>query len=506
MNNKIIINVQLHERRVAILENNKLVELLIERSDRKRLVGNIYKGIVENVISGLQASFVDIGLPQRAFLHISDISSFAPFADADTDEDEPLYQFPPPHSEPISKILQRGQEVVVQIYREPIGTKGPRATTQLSLAGRYLVLIPNLNYVGVSRRISNRTERNRLRQIARSIKPDGFAFIVRTIASGRSSEQLKKDLDDLLANWKKVSERAKNLPAPAILFRDAGLIPTLVRDKLSPEIDMLIIDSPEEHKKIIQYLESVAPEMVARVKLYEGSEPIFEKFDVERQIEAMLKRKIDLSSGGEIIIDQTEAMVTIDVNSKRFIGKSDPEQLVLKTNLEAVEEIVRQIRLRDLGGIIAIDFIDMAEPSNRQQVERALIAALKKDKAQSRILPMNEFGMVILTRQRVEQSIWTQVTERCPFCDGSGIIYSASTTVALIERWLIRSKGIYSGEIVVVVNPKVAEELLSDGEQRIKDFSREYNITLNVLADPLCSPAEFHLYDPKTGEPIRIWK
>ncbi len=502
---KIVVNVQLHERRVAILENNKLVELRIERSDQRRIVGNIYKGVVENVVPALNAAFIEIGLPKRAFLHISDIARFDPFADSETeeDEDESFHQPTVSHAgEHITRVLSKGQEILVQIIRDPIGTKGARCTTQLTIPGRYLVLIPGQGHIGVSRRISDRAERARLRKIIRQVKPEGFGIIVRTIARGLPAEVLKNDLENLLQLWDKIKKRAQVLPPGSLVYRDAGLIPTLVRDQFSDEVSEFIIDSPEEYKKVVEYVKQVAPNLVDRVKLYTGDEPIFDKYNIEKQIETMLSRKVRLPSGGEIVIDQTEALVAIDVNTGKFTKKRDYEELVFKTNCEAAEEIARQLRLRDLGGLIVVDFIDMEKPEHRQALQNIFHEALKKDRASKKILPMNEFAIIMLTRKRVQQSIISRITEECPVCKGVGSIYSPSTMVAHLERWLIRARGNIEGEVIFIAHPSIAEELLSGNGERIEDFHQAYGIKLNVFAESSMKPDEYLIINPETGEDI----
>ncbi len=493
---QVVINVQLHENRVAIIEDNKLVELFIERSDQRRIVSNIYKGVVENIVPGLQAAFIELGLPKRAFLHASDIYTYSALkaADAETREivKQPMRQ---QDDLPIQHVLRKGQELIVQVYREPIGTKGPRCSTQLSIAGRYLVLIPGARHIGISRRVVDRTERIRLRKAMTAIKPTGFGVIIRTISKGLSAESLKLDLDQLLKVWNGIINRIKALPPGSLIYRDTGLIPTLVRDQLSPDVEYLTIDSHDEYNKMIRYINTVAPEMKEKIKLYNQPEPIFDYYGIEKQITDMMRREVRLHSGGEIVIDQTEALTAIDVNSSRFTGKRKYQNTIFKVNLEAAEEIARQLRLRDIGGLIAIDFIDMEDQDNIKKVEKTFKTAIKTDRARRRILPINEFGMLILTRERIEQSVLTQITEMCPTCRGIGRIYSPSTMVANIERWLVKAKGKYKDNVLLLIHPQVAEELLSDNGQRIKDFKDEYGINLTVFADDSLSPYKFRIIE-----------
>ncbi len=500
--NWIVVNVQLHERRVAILEDGKLVELLLERSDQRRIVGNIYKGVVENIVPGLQAAFVEIGLPKRAFLHVSDISRFNPFSDSETEEGNEEFVQPTlkRNGTLIQNILKRGQEILVQIVRDPIGTKGPRCTTQLTLAGRYIVLIPGAKHIGISRRINDRAERARLRRAISALKPRDCGVIVRTIAKGRSAEVLKQDLEQLMAAWEKVKQRAIAMPPGSLIYRDAGMIPALIRDQFSPDIEKFIIDSKDEYIKVVKYVKQVAPELVDRIELYKGKEPIFDHYGIEPQIDAMMKREVRLPSGGQIVIDQTEALVAIDVNTGKFVGKKHYEDTLLKVNLEAAEEIARQLRLRDLGGLIVIDFIDMESPENISKVEKAFKLAMKRDRAHKKILPMNEFCMLILTRERVQQSIISRLTEICPTCEGVGRIYSPSTMVANIERWLMRAKGKVRRKLLILVHPLVAEELLSNG--RLNDFKDQYGFSLTVFADETVEPNKYRIFDAESGDEV----
>ncbi|RKZ31842.1 ribonuclease E/G [bacterium] len=501
---QIIVNVQLHERRVALVEDGNLVELMIERADQRRITGNVYKGVIENVVPSLNAAFVEIGLSRRAFLHISDIARFDPFADAETEEEEETFHQPmvKDYGTHITKVLNKGQELLVQIIKDPIGTKGARCTTQLSIPGRYLVLIPGPKHIGVSRRIRDKSERSRLRKQIAKVKPEGFGIIIRTIARGLSGDVLNQDLESLLQVWEKIKHRAQVLPPGSLIYRDAGLIPTLVRDQFSDEVSEFIIDSKEEHKKVIDYVQEVAPNLADRVKLFSGEESIFEKYGIEKQIDKMLSRSVRLPCGGEIVIDLTEALVAIDVNSGKSTGKRDYEQMAMRVNCEAAEEIARQIRLRDLGGIIVVDFIDLNKSENIARLEKTFKDALRKDRASKRILSINDFGMMVITRKRVQQSITSRITEQCPVCNGVGSIYSPSTMVANLERWLIRAKGNFKGNAILITHPDIAEELLSDGGERISDFKQAYEINLVVFAEASMNPNSYRIIDAKTGEDI----
>ncbi|MFN3821765.1 MAG: Rne/Rng family ribonuclease, partial [bacterium] len=381
MRQDIIINSTLSETRIAILEDGQLVELYVERPEKERMVGSLYKGVVRKVAYGISAAFVDIGLSQDAFLHFSDIGGgndlvkIAHEMDLEEAEEEVVHggrsKNTYEHAE--APRLQRddlkvGQEILVQVIKEPIGRKGPRVSTQIALPGRYIVLVPNESFIGVSRKIANLKEKKRLRQIAQTIRPKGFGIIVRTLAEGKSDEELGKDVERVLKVWGDIENSLRRKKTPGLLYRDISLTSSLIRDLFSPEVSHLVVDSRKLYREIIQYLDEVSPSLKSRVELYSSPIPIFDKFGIEAEIEKSLLPQLPLPSGGYINIEQTEALVAIDVNSGRFQGKKDHEDNALKVNLEAVREICRQLRLRDIGGIIVIDFIDMAEEKHRRMV------------------------------------------------------------------------------------------------------------------------------------------
>ncbi|MGD8395790.1 MAG: Rne/Rng family ribonuclease, partial [Candidatus Eiseniibacteriota bacterium] len=399
MSKEIVINADPHETRIAILEDGDLVELLFERPDRRRIVGDIYKGKINAVLPGMQAAFVELGLERTGFLHASDLATARPKlaegADVDDEESESgggnggrrrgRFRGRRPrrsgdHAPPrIEEHLKVGQEILVQVTKEPIGTKGPRITQQISLPGRYLVYMPFLEHLGISRRIADRDERVRLRDILQKIRPRQGGIIVRTVGEGRDARHFKADTAFLGKMWKDIQSRSKRLKAPALLHQEMALTTGMIRDLFTEEVDRLIIDSKREHKAILSYLRSYAPELRGRVELFEDEVPIFDKFGIEAEIEKTFERKIWLKRGGYIIIDHTEAMVCIDVNTGRYIGKTSQEETILRTNLSAAREVARQVRLRDIGGIIVTDFIDMEELANRRAVLDELRNHLKRD-------------------------------------------------------------------------------------------------------------------------------
>ncbi|MBW1935622.1 MAG: Rne/Rng family ribonuclease, partial [Deltaproteobacteria bacterium] len=418
MASELIINVRNYETRVALVENGVVVELHIERQTGQELAGNIYRGKVIRVLPGMQAAFVDIGLERTGFLYVSDIQK-----DLIELEEEMLKNYSrndeivsedltstyseqaPGASANIEDLLCEGQDIMVQIAKEPIGTKGARLTSHISLPGRHLVLMPSVNHIGVSRRIEDREERERLRRIIEEIRPGNLGFIARTVSEGANKRKLKSEMDFLLKLWENIKERMAKLSSPGLLHKDLSISLRSVRDLFTREVDRLIIDSREEYENILEFIEAFAPRLKYSVELYEGTEPIFDSYGIEMEISRSLGKKIWLKSGGYIVIEMTEALTAIDVNTGSYVGSRNLEETILKTNLEAVKEIAYQLRLRNIGGLIVIDFIDMEKKSNRERVFLALKEALSKDKARSHILRMSELGLIEMTRKRTRENI-----------------------------------------------------------------------------------------------------
>jgi len=501
MQKDIIINVSEYETRLAILEDLKLVELLVERPEAERMVGDIYKGVVKTVLPGMQAAFIDLGLEKSAFLHFSDIGDSRRQLDLlyeaeFLEEEEEKKKRSKKQPESIQEILKEGQEILVQVTKEPIGTKGPRVTTQLSLAGRYVVLVPGEDHVGVSRKIPDWGEKKRLKRLAYEIKPDGFGCIVRTVAEGKQKRELKSDIKNLTRLWKKIKRQADKKPAPVLLHKDIGLIYSVMRDILTPEVESVVVDSKKEYKKILSYLKAVARGLRSKVKLYEGKVPIFDAYNIEPEIEKMLDRKVWVKKGAYFVIDQTEAMVTIDVNTGRFVGKTTQESTVLKTNLEAAREIARQIRLRDIGGLIIVDFIDMESAENRKKVFEEFKSAFRHDRSKNSILPISEFGLIEMTRERIRPSILHTLSEICPCCGGIGRMISKETMAMKIERWFKRARvGSGCRNYRLVVHPDVAQ-ILGDGKAgRIRKLSKELKLDIELVKDEDLPSDEFKVFD-----------
>jgi len=495
---RIVVNAGVTETRLAVQDGTQLVELYVERTGRRSIVGNIYKGIVTNVLPGMQAAFVDIGLHKDAFLYAGDYTvgrgEDAGVVAADGEDeaaelDEGLaerdveapaeLEAEPPHRReaavPIEEMLHKGQEILVQASKESLGTKGARITAFVSIPGRYIVYMPHSRHVGVSRRIRDDAERERLRGIVKELQPPTGGFIVRTVAEGKAAEELQADIQFLTRLWSQVQRRFETAPAPSLLHEEMDLTFRVVRDLFSPDVDEFLVDTPAAYEKCLQFAESLVPQLAARVKLADGAAPIFEATGIEKEIDKALRRRVWLKSGGYIVIDHTEALVAIDVNTGKYVGKRDFEETVLKINLEAATEVIRQIRLRDLGGIIIIDFIDMERAEHRDQVFQALMKALADDKARTNVLEISELGLVEMTRKRVRQGLQSLLTSACPTCKGSGTVKSDLTLTAEIFRKVQAGARDANGgrEVVIRVSPEMAHHLEDEereGLERLQEL------------------------------------
>ena len=493
MRKRIVVNAGLTETRVGVQEGNLLTELYLERHRHRSIVGSVYKGVVTNVLPGMQAAFVDIGLAKDAFLYAGDYTTNlgdlagAMLAgggeegdvDLDVEELEPRRE-----TAPIEDLLQKNQTVLVQVSKESLGTKGARITSFISLPGRYLVYMPQARHVGVSRRIRDDRERERLRAALRSVSLPPGGFILRTNAEGKSESEFAADVEFLTRLWAQIQARFEQAPAPAVLHEEGDLTFRVVRDLFSPEVDEFVVDSREVYDKCAGYVEALVPALRQRVRLWEEPASIFEALGIEKDIEKALRRRVWLKSGGYIVIDHTEALVSIDVNTGKYVGKRDFEQTVLKINLEAVGEVVRQIRLRDLGGIIIIDFIDMESAEHREQVYRALKRALAEDKARTNVLEISELGLVEMTRKRVRQDLRSLLSTVCPTCKGSGITKSDATIAAEIFR-SAQAKAATAGdangrEVVIRVHPDLARYFEGDGQEGLERLARALDRKITI--------------------------
>jgi ribonuclease G len=487
MKRQILINAATHETRVAILEDNVLVELMLDRPDARRMVGDIYLGRVEGVLPGIQAAFVDIGAEKAAFLHVSDLADEDPEA---SEEEKGVKKYPP-----IQSLINKGEEILVQVTKEPIGTKGPRVTAQISLPGRYLVYMPRSEHVGISRKIEEREERARLRRLIRDIlPPDSGGVIVRTVGEDATRKPLERELKGLFKTWKKIEARVPQHPAPALIHEEAHLTAGIIRDLFSEKVDSLVVDSREVYLEIRDYLEAVDPELLRRVSLYEDKVPLFDKHEIEEEILRSFEPRVELPSGGYIVIEPTEGLIAIDVNTGRYTGKKDPEKTILRTNLDAAREIARQLRLRDVGGIIVADFIDMEDKANRDRVIQELRTHLGRDRARTKAFQISELGLVEMTRQRVRPSVYHTVTRPCPHCGGAGRIVAPSTVVRRVERAVRRIAAAREEKrLVVRLHPEVALHILEEEPNLLRRLESEHKVDIEVRDDPLMKADEFRI-------------
>jgi ribonuclease G len=500
---EILVSATPQESWVALLEDQQLVEIMFDRPDQDRLVGDIFLGRVEAVLPGIQAAFVDIGTEKAGFLHVSDLN----YEDGDLDEENGdgngngggrgRGRRRPRKYPPIQEHLRKGQELLVQVTKEPISTKGPRLTAQVSLPGRFLVYMPYSSHVGVSRKIEGRDQRSKLRKMAKQIlPPDSGGMIVRTVGEEVTKEKLEGEFRRLHERWKKIQNRANSQKAPAAVQREAKLISGVIRDLFSDKFDAVRIDSKETYNEVVDYVKSVDPDLMDRVHLHHGSTPLFDEYGVEEGIQQAFRPKVVLKSGGHIVIEPTEALVSIDVNTGRFTGKGkkDPEQTILKTNLDAAREVAKQLRLRDVGGIIVVDFIDMESQENRDKVAHELRTQLGRDRARTRVFDISNLGLIEMTRQRVRPSLYQSLTHICASCGGAGRVYTPATVVRSIERSLRRAAASNEEKrIVVRVHPEVALRVIEEEPGLLKRLRNKTRLQLDLRDDPLMRQDEFRL-------------
>lgn len=490
MGREIAINVTREETRVAVLDNNIVSELYVDRAKYKDFVGNIYKGKVVKVLPGMQAAFVDIGLEKAAFMHVSDVSTDTEPGDTliDAEDDEKGPEMPRPRrqtAKPIEQLLQEGQEVMVQISKGPIGTKGPRVTTYISLPGRYLVFMPNVEHVGVSRRIPKDEERARLKDIMKRLRRPGYGYIVRTVSEGVKEEDLQSDVEFLEVLWQDVLKKREQLLAPSLLHTDLSLSFRVVRDLFTKKVERLVVDSKQEYEAVKDFVQRYLPEQTSRIQYYDKEEPLFDYLGIEVEIARALNRKVWLKSGGYIVIDHTEAMTVVDVNTGRYVGKRDQEETILKNNLEAAKEIAYQIKLRGIGGIIIVDFIDMEREKNREKVYQTLVDAMSSDKARIRISRISDLGLIELSRERVREDLLRTLSEPCHYCEGRGYTKSPTTVAYDIFREIRRiGRGSEEQKIVVGAHPQVVGLLYDEEHEGVEELERDYNVKIIVKPDP----------------------
>ncbi|MCK8815878.1 Rne/Rng family ribonuclease [Natroniella sulfidigena] len=470
MGKEIVVNAQGLETRVAILENRKLVEILFERDFSQQIVGNIYLGQVENVLPGMQSAFVDVGLEKNVFVHVKDI-------------------YPSSNKKRIEELLEPGQEILIQIAKESLGSKGPRGTCKLNIPGRYVVLLNYVNHVGVSRRIDDEEERKRLRQLAQDIVPNDRGIIVRTVAAYKSDQEIKRDLNFLLKIWDDIHKKAKKSSAPQLIHQDLNLIKQVVRDKFSDRIDKFILDTKEDYYQVEGLIDYTSPQLKSKIYYYNHPKPIFDHYDIEEEIESLLERKVWLNCGGYITIDTTEALTAVDVNTGKYVGKDNLQQTILKTNIEAAREISKQLRLRDIGGIIIIDFIDMKSSQDQDKVLQVLKNKLAHDKTKTNILGLTKLGLVEMTRKKEKERIGQFLQQDCSYCQGTGKILSEDTIVLQAIRkirevlWKKKKEA-----ILLEVHPNIAAKLIGLGGKNLEKLEKRLKKNIYIKGNP-----ELHL-------------
>ena len=510
-NKEVIINAESLETRVAILEESKLEEFTIERTNEERLVGSIFKGKVRNLEDGLKAAFVDIGFEKNAFLHYWDIvpNQFDSGVEIVEREGSRRRDKPKITQRDIPRLYSPGSEIIVQVTKGPIGTKGPRVTTNLVLPGRYLVLLPNSDQSGISRKIESQEERRRLKQILRDLPiPDGMGVIMRTAGETQRKPYFLRDLALLLEEWRGVQDKIKSQPMASCVFQEPDLIERTVRDFLTEDVDRIVVDNAQAYQRICDMMLKIKAKSAAKkVRHYTESQPVFDRFNVSKQLESAFSRQVNLKSGGYLVVDETEALVAIDVNSGRHKGGRDQEASILKVNLEAAEEICRQLRLRNMGGLIVLDFIDMKSGRDRQQVVQRMKQGLRRDKAKTHILPISQLGLMEMTRQRHSESVRSAVYDDCPYCKGRGKVKSSETMSVEIQRKLQeilkrRSRDESDFQLRIVVNPTVLERLRSEDEKLLIELEKRYFGKLSFRAEPAMHAEQFKIVNVTTAEEL----
>jgi ribonuclease G len=509
----IVINADGPETRVALVEDGYLGELYIERKRERGIAGNIYKGRVERVLPGMQAAFVNIGLEKSAYLHVSDVRGtpddlkrlLSPDSGArPDDEDEDAADAARVGAGArIEDLLKEGQEIVVQVTKEPISTKGARVTRYVSLPGRHLVFMPTVDHVGISRRIGSDKERRRLREIVDSMRPAGSGFIVRTVAENIAERELKSDMEFLIKLWNEVVRRAEGGRCPALIYNDLDLLLRTVRDLFTADVEKLIIDSRAEYDRVKKFIAGLMPDFTGQIELYEGNDPIFDGYGIEIEIDRALERKVWLKSGGYLIVDEMEALTAIDVNTGRFVGKSSLEDTITKTNLEASREVAEQLRIRSIGGMIVVDFIDMDRPHNREKVTRSFNEYLRKDRSKAAVTRISELGLIEMTRKRTRESLLHTLTEPCTSCEGKGYTKSRRTVTYELLRELRRQGDLVEGDTVLVeVHPDVAQVLQTTDRAFLEEMEKRLQKRIVIKARGSFHVEDFEIRSPTDKAPI----
>jgi ribonuclease G len=506
---EVVINAETLETRVAVLEEGKLEEFNIERTTEERLVGSIFKGRVRNLEDGLKAAFVDIGFEKNAFLHYWDIVPNQFDSGVEIVEREGRRRDKPKITQrDIPRLYPPNSEIVVQVTKGPISTKGPRVTTNLVLPGRYLVLLPNSDQSGISRKIESQEERKRLKKILRELAiPDGMGVIMRTAGEGQQLRYFVRDLALLLEEWRGVSEKIKKQPMATCVFQEPDLIERTVRDFLTEDVERIVVDNQKAHDRMREMISRISKRSAGKIKLYAEAQPIFDKFNISKQLENTFSRQVHLRSGGYIVIDETEALVAIDVNTGRHKGSRDQEATILKVNLEAAEEITRQLRLRNMGGLIVLDFIDMKGRRDQQSVYQKIKDGLRRDKAKTHILPISQLGLMEMTRQRHSESVRSAVYDDCPYCKGRGKVKSVVTMSVEIQRKLQeilkkRTRDESDFQLRIVVNPTVLDRLRTEDEKHLIEMEKRYFGKLSFRADTGMHAEQFKIVNVENNEEL----
>ncbi len=527
MKKEIVINETADQVRIAITEDSRLAEIFVDTPGKERMVGDIYLGKVARVMPGIRAAFIDIGHKQDAFLHFSDVdpnideySSLigedeSEIDDDDDDDDDATSAHPsdhPPQHQPSQRPqpsqqrgprppqreikLDRGQSIIVQVTKEPVGKKGVRVTSKVSLPGRFLVLLPFDGRIGVSKKLYNFREKKRLRRIIRSMLPEGFGVIIRTVAEGKEEELLKNDLAQLIKTWREIEKSLKTEQPPILLYKDLSTVSSVIRDLFNNDVQRVVVDSRRLYKEITTYVKWFSPNLLDKIEFYKGKQLIFDVFGVAKDMQESLGRRVPLKTGGYLVIDPTEAMTVIDVNSGRYAASKEQEQNSLRTNMEASREVVRQLRLRDIGGIIVIDFIDLDDERNKRKVYEELKKEFRRDRAKSTVLPMTEFGLVQITRQRIRQSIMQSFSETCPVCSGTGIVQSRATVLTDITGWFgrLRTEGHGGRFFKLTVHPYIAYYLNEGRPSHLMKLMWKNKVIISTKSDPAMPVNSFKVF------------
>jgi ribonuclease G len=489
MEKQILLSSTSTEKRAVLLEDDKVVELAVERPQQYRMLGNIYRGKIVSILPGIQSAFVDIGQQKNAFLHAADVD---PTLLLDTKDEALIEQYTDRGRSnrrkvarvPIEQVIEEGQEILVQVVKEPIGNKSAKITTQISIAGRFLVLVPDTDFIGVSKKTSDPRKRRRLKELIAQIKPAGVGFIVRTIGLKVSETEFVNEIHSLIKAWRETQEEALKGSGTRLVYREEAITTRVIRDMFSEDVKVLHVDQESDYREVREYLKAAAPALLDKVKLYRDKTPLFDKFNIEKELERSLRRKVWLKSGGYLLIDHTEALLAIDVNTGRNVGKASLEETIYKTNLEAVPEIARQLRLRDMGGIVVVDFIDMRRTEHRRRIEDEMRRALRRDPTATSCTGLSKFGLMELTRKRVRPELQEFYTDVCHACNGLGRVFSPATVTTRIDRELKRSGASGSKSVVTLaVHPAVAAYLRENNERMLRQLEREHNCRLEIMED-----------------------